>query len=294
MANKILNNFRNFRKLQRDGLPQKAKLPSSEESICQNCGNHFAGKFCPACGQAASTRRITVRDTLNNIFAGFIGGDDIFFRTCLNLLWRPGYMIYDYLSGKRAGYFKPIHMLVRLVAIYVLIILIFGLHVEEIKLVDGVDVQSNTLEAIIPFVTKLMNNKVFSSLALAFFSLIPFWFTFRFCTIRREDAYTKKLNIAEQFFTLIFINCLLMIVAFPFLCISFDSSYKVLATNIETLIAVIVPIWAYRQLYNISWLRSILLTITAMIFSIALTIIVVILAFGIFYGIDNIGQESLS
>lgn len=85
-----------------------------------------------------------------------------------------------------------------------------------------------------------------------------------------------------------------MIVAFPFLCISFDSSYKVLATNIETLIAVIVPIWAYRQLYNISWLRSILLTITAMIFSIALTIIVVILAFGIFYGIDNIGQESLS
>lgn len=289
MLNKIREILSNLRQLQREGFPMKKRLHQIQEEVeCKNCGNHFTGKFCPACGQASTARRITVKDTLKNIFAGFIGGDDIFFRTCRDLLWRPGYMIYDYLSGKRAGYFKPIHMLVRLVAIYVLIVLIFGLHTEEIKLVDGVDVHSHTLASIIPFITKIMNNKVFSSLVQVVFTLIPFWLTFRFCKIRRKDAYTEKLNIAEHFFALVFVNCLLLIVAFPSLCISLDSSLKMLYDKFEFILGFFVPIWAYRQLYDISWIRSILLSLIAIISSIALTVFIVILTFGIFYGIDAV------
>lgn len=289
MFNKIRNILSNFRKRQRDGFPIENHLPKAQEEVeCKNCGKHFSGAYCPTCGQTATARRITVKDTLNNIFAGFIGGDDIFFRTCRDLLWRPGYMIYDYLSGKRACYFKPIHMLVRLVAIYVLIILIFGLRPEEIKLVDGVDVRSHTLESIIPFLTKLINNKVFSSLTLVFVSLLPFRFIFRFCKIRREDAYTEKLNIAEHFFTLVFTNCLLMIISFPGLAISKDSSYWTIGQNIGLCISIFVPMWVYRQLYNISWLRSILLTSTAMLLTLALTVSSILLVFGIFYGIDAV------
>lgn len=289
LINMIRNILCNFRKRQREGFPMGKQLPKAQEEVeCKNCGNHFLGAFCPTCGQAAAIRRITVKDTLNNIFAGFIGGDDIFFCTCRDLLWRPGYMIYDYLSGKRAGYFKPIHMLVRLVAIYVLIVLVFGLHTEEIQLVDGVDVQSNTLAAIIPFVTKLMNNKVFNALTLAVVSLIPFWLVFRSCKIRRNDAYTEKLNIAEHFFALIYINSLLMIIAFPTLCVSLDSSVRPLVNEMEFYLDVLLPIWAYRQLYDISWIRSILLTAMAMIASLALAVLIVLLTFGIFYGIDAV------
>ncbi len=289
LTNMIRTILSKFRKRQREGFPIEKHLPKAQEEVeCQNCGKHFSGAFCPTCGQAATTRRITVKDTLNNIFAGFLGGDDIFFRTCLNLLWRPGYMIYDYLSGKRAGYFKPIHMLVRLVAIYVLIILIFGLRQEEVNLVDDVDVHSNTLAAIIPFFTKLVNNKVFSSLLLAVVSLFPFWFTFRHCNIHREDAFTKKLNIAEHFFALVYINCLLLIPAFPLLWISPDSDARTLANNIDLLLGILVPIWAYRQLYDISWIRSFLTTSIAMIASAALAVVIMILAFGIFYGIDAV------
>ncbi len=287
MFKKIRQSLQRFRQAQRDGLSVKRQLPENqEETVCLNCGDHFFGKFCPVCGQPAATKRINVRETISNVIAGFLAGDDSFFRTCRDLLWRPGYMIYDYLAGKRAGYFKPIHMLVRLVAIYVLIVLIFGLHTDEIKLVDGVDVQSHTLESIIPFLTKLMNNKVFSSLTLVFVSLLPFKFIFRFCKIRRENAYTEKLNIAEHFFALVFMNCLLLIISFPALTISDDSSYRILVQNIDLCISVFVPIWAYRQLYDISWLRSILLTSTAMLLSLILGVSIIILTFGVFYGID--------
>lgn len=288
MFKKIGNIFCSIRERQLNGFPVEKHLPNvQEEAECKNCGEHFSGAFCPKCGQSASVKRINVRESTINIIAGFLAGDDIFFRTCRDLLWRPGYMIYDYLSGKRAGYFKPVHLLVRLVAIYVLIVLIFGLRVEEIKLVDGVDVHSNALVAILPLLTKLMNNKVFSSLIQVFFSVIPFWCMFRFCNIRREDAYTKKLNIAEHFFALVFLNCALMIFAFPSLCIGLDSSYKTLADNIELLLAVFFPIWGYRQLYNISWIRSTLLTVTAMLITAVLVVFVVALTFGIFYGIEE-------
>ena len=292
MFNKIRNILSNFRKRQRDGFPIENHLPKVQEEVeCKNCGKHFSGAYCPTCGQTATARRITVKDTLNNIFAGFIGGDDIFFRTCRDLLWRPGYVVYDYLTGKRTRYFKPIHMLVRLVAIFVLLSLFIDSneligHIDDNFLMDKV--HSPSLITALHLLATLLNNKVISALLLAFVLVVPFWLVFRWHSIGREGSPIKKLNLAEHFYTLIYYNCLSLILSFVFLLLDNLGSIASAISDYALLYKLFIVIWMYKQLYEMKWWRSILTTTLAFLLGLALIVVAVLFFFGLFYGIDAV------
>ena len=88
---------------------------------CLNCGTEFEGKFCPECGQSATTGRYTWRFIFENLEAAIIGKDGGIWFTVKNLFTRPGAMIVDMLNGKRKSYFSPFPMLFFVLAIYVLI-----------------------------------------------------------------------------------------------------------------------------------------------------------------------------
>lgn len=92
----------------------------SETCTCLNCGTTYTGSYCSRCGQSRHTTRYRLSNALSNIASGFFNIDHGFGRTLLELLYRPGYMIADYIGGKRARYFRPFQTLFILAALYIM------------------------------------------------------------------------------------------------------------------------------------------------------------------------------
>lgn len=88
--------------------------------VCKNCRNTFQGNYCPHCGQNRHTPRFTIRNAFQNILSGFFNIDHGFSRNLIELLYRPGYMIRDYLKGKRVHYYKPFQTLFVLATLYIM------------------------------------------------------------------------------------------------------------------------------------------------------------------------------
>lgn len=95
--------------------------PISEESnICLNCDTVYTGSYCNRCGQSRNTPRYRFSNAFRNILGGFTNIDSGFGRTLLDLLYRPGYMIRDFIAGKRILYFRPFQTLFVLAALYIM------------------------------------------------------------------------------------------------------------------------------------------------------------------------------
>ena len=95
--------------------------PISEESnICLNCDTVYTGSYCNRCGQSRNTPRYRFSNAFKNILGGFTNIDNGFGRTLLDLLYRPGYMIRDFIAGKRILYFRPFQTLFVLAALYIM------------------------------------------------------------------------------------------------------------------------------------------------------------------------------
>ncbi|WP_300700152.1 HAD-IA family hydrolase [Bacteroides sp.] len=89
-------------------------------STCQNCGTSYTGNFCNRCGQTRNTPRYHLSNAFKNIMGGFTNIDNGFGRTLLELLYRPGYMIRDFIGGQRVHYFRPFQTLFVLAALYIM------------------------------------------------------------------------------------------------------------------------------------------------------------------------------
>ena len=99
-----------FHRWQRD--PKYFSPNREKKNHCQCCGEDFVGNYCPTCGQRAALGPInweSVRTGLMDVWG--LGGRSLP-RTLWHLLLRPGYLIGDYISGKRQVSFPPVKMLV--------------------------------------------------------------------------------------------------------------------------------------------------------------------------------------
>ena len=90
-------------------------------TICGNCQTNFSGNYCFNCGQHKDVPRFSYKWIAKNMIGGWINIDSGFFFTIKELFIRPGYMINDYITGKRIRYFRPLQMLFVLGAVYVLL-----------------------------------------------------------------------------------------------------------------------------------------------------------------------------
>lgn len=110
-----------YRLLHQKQIRGKHELEENNtDCTCRNCGKIFQGNHCPHCGQPRNTPRFTIRNAFQNILSGFFNIDNGFSRNLLELLYRPGYMIRDYLKGKRIHYYKPFQTLFVLAALYIM------------------------------------------------------------------------------------------------------------------------------------------------------------------------------
>ena len=110
--------------------PQDYRMDETEH-VCNNCGHTFKGNYCPVCSQSARHGRIGWR-TLWEGFGQLWGIDSrsgIY--TLWQLLWRPGYLVRDYISGKRQVSYPPVKLLFILAAIIAVFQYFFPAPVKE-------------------------------------------------------------------------------------------------------------------------------------------------------------------
>lgn len=103
--------YQSFRAWQKDPF-DKEKKKAPKEHVCANCGTTYVGNYCPSCGQFNKIGKVDWRSILEDI-KSIIGMDrpHSFISFFVQLFGRPGYMIGDYLNGRRNVYTSPIAML---------------------------------------------------------------------------------------------------------------------------------------------------------------------------------------
>lgn len=100
-------------------------------TTCKNCGHQFTGNFCNHCGQNAKTSRIDAAFLWEDVQHGILHYDKGILYTVKQLFLKPGYVIKDYIEGKRVHHFRPISLMIVLATLYVLIY-----HLTNIDLID--------------------------------------------------------------------------------------------------------------------------------------------------------------
>ena len=80
---------------------------------CKNCTLEFDSKYCPACGQKASTKRFSTRILFSQFLDKILPLDRGVIFTARRLLTHPGQMLREYLDGKRVGYTEPFQFLLK-------------------------------------------------------------------------------------------------------------------------------------------------------------------------------------
>ena len=111
------------------------------ERTCTNCGERYTGRMCPQCGQPGSWTRFTWKQAMLNLLDIWGLGNRPMFRTLKELLWRPGYMVRDYLKGHRQFYFPPFKLLAVSIVVlmfvsYLVISILRAVYGDTIDLTD--------------------------------------------------------------------------------------------------------------------------------------------------------------
>jgi len=115
---------------------------------CLNCGHllDMSDKYCPGCSQANSTKKLSLKDFLDEFFSSLISYDSRLLKTLSALLIRPGQISKDYVLGKRVSYTNPFRFLLSLAIIYFLMLNFSGNFTELNRLGADNDQSFSDLE----------------------------------------------------------------------------------------------------------------------------------------------------
>ena len=128
--------------------------------------------------------------------------------TLLQLLWRPGHLIGDYIGGHRQICYKPVNMLFIVALVYVVIMQLIGQNVSfnTVK-VEGYD-QAGYFKIINFCYQWLVAHPGWAMMILTMIMILPTFIVFRFAPRR------PHLSFPENIFIQIFMSTLMLVVAF--------------------------------------------------------------------------------
>lgn len=258
-----IESFKDWTRRVGESMKKPVAVPQviHEHHICNHCGYAFDGRYCPQCGMPAGDVRFTFKRLINNFLDIWGLGNRPMFRTMRDLLWRPGYMIRDYLGGHHLSYFPPFKMLAVLTIFVFVVIWIFGfedpLVGEEIADVfNNYDWKSKEVATIFSYVGKVMiyldKHDLYRIILQNVIVVIAAWIVFR----------KKGYNIVETFFSQIYINCQIHLITLVWMIITWELPPTVfLPYYIPTLLSFIILTLDYKQLYGLTLRQSIWRTI---------------------------------
>ena len=120
----IKKTYQRFRHWQLD--PTDNEFSSHDTQHCNNCGHEFVGNYCPYCSQKSGLGPITWRSVGMSVAEVWGMHNRSLLFSLVQLLLRPGFMIGDYISGKRQVSFPPVKMLAIIAVIGVIVDFLTG------------------------------------------------------------------------------------------------------------------------------------------------------------------------
>ena len=181
-----------------------------EEHQCPNCGHVFKGNYCPVCSQSAGDGHITWKWVGKSILDVWGMDTRSLPNTLLQLLWRPGHLISDYIGGHRQVCYKPVNMLFIVALAYVILMQITGheISIGDVELVGEELKFEGYIKMIFASYNWLVAHPGWAMMILTMIMILPTWIVFRFAP--RHPCLTFPENIFIQ----IFMSTLMLIVAF--------------------------------------------------------------------------------
>lgn len=283
--------FKSFIQLQKHG-PQSRRISVSSH-VCLNCKNEYEGIYCPLCGQKYDENRFTWSNVYQNVFAGLFNVGEGFLRTLIDLLYRPGYMIRDYLGGQRKPYFKPFQLLFVLSAL-LLICMQFtmpknttllkdfmdsGFKVENTELAHQNEIpegqkgildhlfaeydklcqffSDTKLPSPIQNISDVSKDWISGNVASCILMLLPFWYLATKRSFRKTE-YGQKMNGPERLLSIVYMGSQLILLLFMMVL------YFLIFKTTPVFFWLLMTIYWFMdhyQLYQVPLQRSIKLTI---------------------------------
>ena len=207
---------------------------SEHTTRCANCGTEFHDNFCPRCGQKAGTGPIGWNTVKQGILILWGMDTRSLSFTLIQLLLRPGYMVRDYLSGKRQVSFPPVKMLF---IVAIANVLASRLH----TMLYGSTAEAEDYQGMMAFMNRFMTwsqeNMAWSTLLFMALFIPPTWLFFR-----RAPRYPRH-NLPEGFFLQVFMATLSL----------FIDTFAQLTVLWLNILFPICYIETYRQLFGYGW-----------------------------------------
>ncbi len=239
-----LKNLRSrFRAWQHE--PLHFENTSSDKHVCANCSNEFTGNFCPVCGQKSTYGRISWKSIGLDLMKVWGRESRSAVSSVMQLLGRPGYLINDYIHGRRQVCYSPVSMLF-LIAIVVIILHQLTGNTPSVEITTD---NENDFQIIKGIIVWFQNHPAWGVLALTSFIILPTWLLFR--NSPRNTHHTLPDGIYIQ----IFLSSVLLLIS--------------LFSLISGAFLLLIPVYyhiTYRQLFGYGFwgtLWRILLLLTA-------------------------------
>ncbi len=249
-----------------------ASLNGTEQHVCHNCGESYDGRYCPRCGQTARTVRLTVRNVMSNALDVWGAGNRSMPRNIIHLLFRPGYMIADYLRGHRQPYFPPFKMLFIMMAMFLMIVHVSRWMVNytepenptaleriavsmdsiDAKDVSGVALQSfqmrkDMMNAVILQVKEWFDNhQAISLVVFQGFVAVSIWIVFR------RSKRLPRLSLSEQVFVQVFLSSQILICSTIYFLLSLMWVHGG-NDDLPQLLTTAIYLADYKQIFGFGW-----------------------------------------
>ena len=223
---------------------------TADRHTCSNCGNEFASNYCPRCGQRAMLGPINWQNVWQSILDMWGIGSRSLPYSLWQLIWRPGYLIRDYISGKRQLSFPPVKMLVVMAVVLFLLNSLLGMNYDELSSGIGSNAYEIFQDKIIDWLGKNISWTVLMGFSLF---IIPVWQVFR--QAPRFPRHTLPQGFYIQvFFGVQYLMFMLMVVLLIVLLPSLSGEDGSDATSF--MITFLMPIMLlvdYKQLFGYGW-----------------------------------------
>ena len=266
------------------------------ESECRNCGMKLEDRYCPHCGQdrLAGRQRSFGRMAMD-IFTNIFTFDDKAWITVRKLLFRPGFLSKEYVSGRVVPYTLPIKLLWMMVLIFTVV---FSLHDTSSSVIltpnDETSCQQQTEvvenenviaeEIVLPEEVVLKEVKPQKGVASDYFQYLPYFmllvipiFTaFLALFFRKEKyAFSEHLTFAIHLHTIFFFLFTIEILVASYLIKNADViMIFLLLMGLYTLLAAI-KFYHTRKKRNVIW-RILLIGLLYFIVFVALLVGVIV------------------
>ena len=175
-----------------------------ELHYCVNCENTYAGNYCPHCSQKTGLGKITWGSVIKGALEVWGMNTRSLPYTLLQLMFRPGLMISEYINGKRQVSFPPVKMLLILgivsVAIDHLFVITDALSEDITPIVVG------RWKSLHNFLAWVESEPGWGWLVISGYFLIPTWAIFRY------SPKNPRHTLPQGFFIQVFLSMQVLIV----------------------------------------------------------------------------------